>query len=98
MASAGKASAVGTPAGYSDALCRVDIEVGESDFIAPDAITAFLVERGAHHSAFHFIPEALRARDHGCELDLPMPLVPEVVRALAAANVAVYQVRRLGPA
>jgi len=27
-----------------------------------------------------------------------MQLIPEVVRALAAANIAIYQVRRLGPA
>ncbi len=98
MAPAGMASAVGTPADYSNALYRVYVEVGESDFIARDAITAFLVERSADHPAFHFVPEALLARDHGYELDLPMQLIPEVVRALAAANVAVYQVRRLGPA
>lgn len=98
MASAGMASAVGTPADYSDALCRVYVEAGESDFIALDAITAFLVERSADHPAFHFVPEALRARDHGYELDLPMQSIPEGVRALAAAKVAVCQVRRLGPA
>lgn len=86
-----------TPADYSDALYRVYLEVGETDFTARDAITAFLVERSTDHPTFHFVPGALRARDHGYELQLPMQLIPEVVRALAAANIAVYQVRRLGP-
>jgi len=66
------------PADYSDALYRVYLEVGETDFTARDAITAFLVERSTDHPAFHFVPGALRA--------------------LAAANIAIYQVRRLGPA
>lgn len=98
MAPAEMDSTAATPADYSDTLYRVYVEVGEWESAARDAITVFLVARSADHPAFHFVPEALRARDHGYELDLPMQLIPEVVRALAAANVAIYQVQRLGPA
>lgn len=43
-----------------------------------------------------FDASLLRARPHGYEVDLPMQLIPEVVRALADKNMAVYQVVRLG--
>lgn len=85
-----------TPSDYSDALYRVYFEVGEWEGIARDAITAFLVERASDHPAFDFDASLLHARPHGYEVDLPMQLIPEVVRALAEQNVAVYQVVRLG--
>ncbi|WP_422507677.1 hypothetical protein [Stenotrophomonas sp. GZD-301] len=84
----------GTPADYSDRLYRVYIEVGEWQYIARDAITAFLLERSRTHPAFDFTPAALHPRPHGYEVDLPMQLIPELVRALAERNVAVYQVVR----
>ena len=86
----------GTPDDYGDRLYRVYFEVGEWEGIARDAIIAFLVERASDHPAFDFDASLLHARPHGYEVDLPMQLIPEVVRALAERNVAVYQVVRLG--
>lgn len=85
---------VGTPADYSDRLYRVYVEVGEWQHIARDAITALLLDRSRVHPAFDFTPAALHVRPHGYEVDLPMQLIPERVRALAECNVAVYQVVR----
>lgn len=86
----------GTPRDYGDTLYRVYFEVGESEDIARDAITTFLVQRASDNPAFDFDASLLHARPHGYEVDLPMQLIPEVVRALAEQNVAVYQVVRLG--
>ncbi|PKH70826.1 hypothetical protein CXF96_13400 [Stenotrophomonas sp. Betaine-02u-21] len=77
-------------------MYRVYFEVGEWQRVAREAISAFLLERSRDHPAFHFDPGSLQRVDHGYELDLPMQLVPEVVRALAERNVAVYQVVRRG--
>lgn len=85
-----------TPADYSDALYRVYFEVGKWQQVAREAISAFLLERSRNHPAFHFDPASVQAVDHGYELNLPMQLIPEVVRALADRNVAVYQVLRRG--
>jgi hypothetical protein len=90
------ASVHGTPDDYGDTLYRVYFEVGEWEGIAREAIIAFLVERASDHPAFDFDDSLLHARPHGYEVDLPMQLIPEVVRALAERNVAVYQVVRLG--
>ncbi len=90
------ASVHGTPDDYGDTLYRVYFEVGEWEGIARDAITAFLVERASDNPAFDFDASLLHARPHGYEVDLPMQLIPEVVRALAERNVGVYQVVRLG--
>lgn len=83
----------GTHADYSDTLYRVYFEVGEWQGIAREAMTGFLLERSKDHPAFHFSAELLRSTGQGYEVDLPMQLIPEVVRALVARNVAVYQVR-----
>lgn len=85
-----------TPADYSDALYRVYFEVGEWQQVAREAISAFLLERSRDHPALHFDPASVQSVDHGYELDLPMQLIPEVVRALGERNVAVYQVLRRG--
>jgi len=90
------ASVHGTPDDYGDTLYRVYFEVGEWEGIARAAITTFLVERARDHPAFDFDASLLHARPHGYEVDLPMQLIPEVVRALAEQNMAVYQVVRLG--
>jgi len=86
----------GTPRDYGDTLHRVYFEVGEWEGVARDAITAFLVERARDNPAFDFDASRLHARPHGYEVDRPMQLIPEVVRALADKNMAVYQVVRLG--
>ena len=83
------------PAEYNDSLYRVYFEVGEWQNIARDAIIDFLRERSRGHATFQFESAALRARAQGYEVDLPMQLIPEVVRALAERNVAIYQVVRL---
>lgn len=88
------AELTGTPKDYSDVLQRVYFEVGEFEGIARSAIIRFLTERARDHAAFDFDASLLKQRPHGYEVDLPIQLVPEVVRALAAANVAVYQVIR----
>ena len=85
-----------TPADYSDALYRVYFEVGEWQQVALGAISAFLLERSRDQPAFHFDPVSVQRLDHGYALELPMQLIPEVVRALAERNVAVYQVVRRG--
>jgi len=94
MDPSGTDPAVGTPADYGDTLYRVYFEVGEWQDIARDAITAFLFERRQAHASFSGAPAELRLRPHGYEVDLPMQLIPEVVRVLAAHNIAVYQVVR----
>ncbi len=88
----------GTPADYSDVLYRVYFEVGEWQQVARTALCDFLLERSQGHPAFHFQPAALRVKPHGYEVNLPMQLIPEVVRALAGRNIAIYQVLRLGRA
>jgi hypothetical protein len=81
------ASVNGTPEDYGDTLYRVYFEVGEWEGIARDAITAFLVERASDNPAFDFDASLLYARPYGYEVDLPMQLIPEVVRALAERRV-----------
>lgn len=90
-------SALATPADYSDVLYPVYFEVGEWQHVVRDAMIAFLVQRSDGHPAFHFAPDGLRTTAHGYEVDLPMQLIPEVVRALAERNVAIYQVVRRQP-
>lgn len=85
----------GTPADYTGALYCVYVEVGEWKGLARDAISDFLVERSRELQDFHFSPSDIRARQHGYEVDLPMQLIPELVRALTVRNVAIYQVLRL---
>lgn len=94
MDPSGTDPAVGTPADYGDTLYRVYFEVGEWQGIARDAITAFLLDRHHAHASFSVAPAELRPRPHGYEVDLPMQLIPEVVRVLAERNIAVYQVVR----
>ncbi|WP_256775680.1 MULTISPECIES: hypothetical protein [unclassified Stenotrophomonas] len=89
--------ALASPADYSDVLYPVYFEVGEWQHVVRDAMIAFLVQRSDGHPAFHFAPDALRTTAHGYEVDLPMQLIPEVVRALAERNVAIYQVVRRQP-
>lgn len=85
----------GTPADYSDTLYRVYFEVGEWQHAARDAIRTFLQQRNHPDASFNVRPDAVRERPHGYEADLPMQLIPEVVQALAARNIAVYQVVRM---
>lgn len=85
----------GTPGDYSNALYPVYFEVGEWQDVARETISDFLLARSREHPDFNFQPADLRSRDHGYEVELPMQLIPEVVRALAERNVAIYQVLRL---
>lgn len=95
MSSEQNGSRIGTLADYSDDLYRVYFEVGEWEGIACDAITTFLIERSRDNPAFTFDATDLQPVEHGYELDLPMQLIPEVVGALVARHIGVYQVLRL---
>ena len=86
---------VGTPEEYTDDLYRVYFEVGEHENFARDVMTQFLLSRRGDVSSFSFSSISLRQHAHGYEVDIPLQLVPEIVRELAARNVAVYQVIRI---
>jgi hypothetical protein len=75
----------GTPLNYSSDLYRVYIEVRDLDGTARRIIANFL---GEARSA------GMVCLAHGYEIELPIQCVPEIVRLLAAENIAVYQVVR----
>ncbi|USD37293.1 MULTISPECIES: hypothetical protein [Ferrimonas] len=75
----------GTPKDYSSDLYRVTFEVAESNGAAKTILTDFL---GPEHS------RKLIALPHGYQCELPMQCIPELVRNLTMANIAVYQVIR----
>lgn len=84
----------GTPHDYSDTFYRVYFEVGEWQDIARDAINDFLVERTRAYQHWTYAATDLQRCEHGYTLHLPNQLIPEVVQALVARNVGVYQVVR----
>lgn len=86
---------IGTPGEYTNNLYRVYFEVGEHDGFAGQVIANFLAVRLVEITGTAFVPESLRRQAHGYEADIPLQLVPEVVRELSAKNVAVYQVIRI---
>lgn len=76
---------LGTPLDYSEDVYRVYFEVSDPGAITRQLIVDFLGEaRGA----------AIQVLDHGYEIELPIQVVPEIVRLLAVHDVAVYQVVR----
>ncbi|WP_462078868.1 hypothetical protein [Luteimonas sp. RIT-PG2_3] len=87
---------MGTPDDYSDTRHRVYFEIGEHAGVGQRVIERFLQTRCRDLPG---MPEegwrAIRA-GHGYQVDVPIQLVPEIVRALAQDNVAVYQVVRIG--
>jgi hypothetical protein len=86
---------VGTPKDYTEDLYRVYFEVGEYGNLARDVMTQFLLSRSGDVSGDASSPISLREHAYGYEVDIPLQVVPEIVRALAAENVAIYQVIRI---
>ena len=78
-------SEIGTPRDYTDDLYRYYFEVGEVDGRAERIIRHFLGEARA---------AGLHRLTHGYELVAPLQVAPDLVRLLAQANIAVYQVVR----
>ena len=76
---------IGTPHDYTNDRYLVYFEVGEYQNQARAIIESYL-------------DDACRARmqalPHGYLVEIPIQVTPEIVRALAAENIAVYQVKR----
>lgn len=78
-------SPIGTPRDYTSGLYRVYFEVGEFKNSANKILKEFLG------------PDAcgsITELTHGYEVELPIQCVPDIVRELVQANIAVYQVVR----
>lgn len=78
-------SEIGTPRDYTCDLYRVYFEVPDPSGIAGKIIADFVGTERA---------DSIVALAHGYEVELPIQCVPEIVRLLAAQNIAVYQVVR----
>lgn len=78
-------SEIGTPRDYTDDLYRYYFEVGEVDGRAERIVRDFLGEARA---------ASLHRLAYGFELVAPLQVAPDLVRLLAQANFAVYQVVR----
>ena len=78
-------SEIGTPRDYTDDLYRYYFEVGEIDGRAERILREYLGEARA---------AGLKRLTHGFELVAPLQSAPDIVRQLAQANIAVYQVVR----
>ena len=78
-------SEIGTPRDYTEDLYHFYLEVPHFDGTAERLIREFLGERHAAH---------LRRLTHGFEMVMPLQCAPDLVRRLAGANIAVYQLVR----
>lgn len=83
-----------TPKDYGTTHYRVYFEVYEWQSIARNVITEVLLGRSSTSTAFHFEAEDLEEKPFGYEVDLPMQLIPEVVRELVEHKVGIYQIVR----
>ncbi len=75
----------GTPLDYTSDVYKVYFEVREYEGMVLKILSEFLGENKA--SSINTLP-------HGYELELPIQVIPEVVRLLSQNNIAVYQVVR----
>ena len=82
-------SEIGTPRDYTEDLYHFYLEVPHFDGTAERLIREFLGERHAGR---------LRRLTHGFEMVMPLQCAPDLVRRLAGANIAVYQVVRFAKA
>lgn len=71
------------------------LEVGEHEDVAKGVIERFLAARSQEIPGLSFTTDSIRPHAHGYEVDIPLQLIPEVVRELSRENVAVYQVIRI---
>jgi hypothetical protein len=78
-------SLIGTPRDYSSDLYRVYFEVGEFKNSARKILREFL---GGDASG------SMTELAHGYEVELPIQCVPDILRQLVEANIAVYQIVR----
>jgi hypothetical protein len=78
-------SEIGTPLDYTEDLYHFYLEVPHFDGTAERLIREFLGERHSAH---------LRHLTHGFEMVMPLQCAPDLVRRLAGANIAVYQLVR----
>ena len=85
LSSPGETSQIGTPRDYTGDLYRVYFEVGEFENSAQKILSKYL---GTDD------PDKIIKLAHGYEVELPIQCVPDIVRELAQANIAVYQVIR----
>ena len=76
---------IGTPLDYTNDVYRVYFEVPDATHEAKIIISSFL---GQERS------EKIVTLAHGYEVELPIQCIPDVVRLLTHANIAVYQVVR----
>ena len=76
---------IGSPRDYSDDRYLVYFEVGEHQNRARAIIESYLDD--ARRARMESLP-------HGYLVEIPIQVTPEIVRDLAAANIAVYQVKR----
>lgn len=76
----------GTPRDYSESMYRYYLELADLGPTARDIIEAFV----PHHHAAHIVE-----LDYGFEFEAPMQVAPDLIRALASNNIAVYQLVRL---
>lgn len=77
---------------YSSVLHRVYFELGEHEGFAGSVLHGFLLARSEGGALFPYDDSLLGRRDGGYEVRIPAQIIPEVVRALAARDIAVYQV------
>ena len=75
----------GTPRDYSPDLYRVYFEVAEFEHNARRILCKFPGSDA---------PGIITELSHGYEVELPIQCVPDIVRELVQANIAVYQVVR----
>lgn len=93
-----QADLTGTPSDYTNDLYRVYFEIGDHESFGGGVIERFLATRGRDIPTLSLHSGSLHRVPYGYELNIPMQLIPEIVRELSRENVAVYQVVRLAKA
>jgi hypothetical protein len=78
-------SEIGTPLDYSNDVYRVYFEVRDHGLVAKKIISDYVGEERA---------SKIVTLTHGYETELPIQAVPDIVRLLAAEDIAVYQAVR----
>jgi hypothetical protein len=76
----------GTPHDYSESMYRFYLELADRSPTARSIIEAVLPQ---HHAA------DIVELDYGFEFEMPIQVAPDLIRALAGNNIAVYQLLRM---
>lgn len=77
----------GTPKDYSEDLYRFYLEVVDRDFSVKGILIDFLGPQNVI---------SMSDKPYGYEFDMPIQRAPDVIRNLAKANIAIYQLVRIG--